>query len=62
MKTFTGTLTEPAIRNLKQFLARVDLKGSEVPAFTNIVSQLTKFKEDDKKEPPQIVLEEKEKP
>ena len=33
-------LTEQQLNNLQEFLKRVDLKGSEVPAFVEIVNAL----------------------
>lgn len=40
-------LTKEQINNLKVFLARVDLKGVEVPAFMEIVQQIEKGVTDD---------------
>lgn len=38
-------LTVEEVENLKTFLGRVDLKGTEVEAFVNIINALSKAKE-----------------
>ena len=43
MKQLQGTLTENSIKALSEFLRRVDLKGSEVPAFNQVMVELQKF-------------------
>ena len=42
MFTYNIKLTAEEYSNLKVFLARVDLKGAEVPAFIEIVQQIEK--------------------
>lgn len=41
MDKITLELTAEQVNNLKVFLARVDLKGSEVAAFNDLVQVLT---------------------
>ena len=43
MKTLQGTLTENSLKTISEFLRRVDLKGSEVPAFNQLITELQKF-------------------
>ena len=43
MKTLQGTLTENSLKTISEFLRRVDLKGSEVPAFNQLITELQTF-------------------
>lgn len=53
MKTYIGELTEKQISVLQTMLNRVDLKGSEAPAFMDVVNAFSRFKE----KPPQETID-----
>ena len=50
MKPYSLIISEQSLRNLIEFLQRVPLKGSEVPAFNQAVKELQSAKQTEAKQ------------
>ena len=44
MKFYTAKLSEQSLKSLHEFLRRVDLKGSEVPTFNGLMTEVSMFR------------------